>query len=366
MTRANAAEPGYIPEITALRGLAAIFVCAFHLRYTLDGFSVHASSWFKSPFLNKADLWVDFFFVLSGFVLAFRYRLGLGPGLKGWLNYFRSRVARIFPVHVFFVVIYLGFNFFRGLDSFDQIRYAKEVIATLFLVQSWGHYFGNHLNFPSWSLSAEWGAYLVLPFLISANVVIRNRVFWVLSAFLLMLATPFFSLLVIQVPMNQMKELTGLFRSIPEALFGASLSVLFSHGTRRLSGALADLVFTVAVTLLMSFFWLGLPACWFVIPAGGLILALPNAGPIWRRVLLARPLQWLGGISFSLYMSHALVMELMMESSKRFQWKKILNLNFSQTLFLFLAEILICLVLADGVQRLIERPFFKMIRADRE
>ncbi len=64
--------------LDGLRGIAAILVVCFHL------FEAHATNRFTQMF-NHACLAVDFFFVLSGFVISYAYdaRWGQG-GLSTW------------------------------------------------------------------------------------------------------------------------------------------------------------------------------------------------------------------------------------------------------------------------------------------
>src|SRR5689334_24846095 len=63
-----------LPSLTAMRGVAALLVAFFHLRYGIMGVPLFDYYVFKLRFGGRGYLWVDFFFILSGFVLAYRYR----------------------------------------------------------------------------------------------------------------------------------------------------------------------------------------------------------------------------------------------------------------------------------------------------
>ena len=112
-------------------------------------------------FGNRGYLWVDFFFILSGFILAYRYGDACSKlNLRGYGHFVWQRVARIWPLNVVTVliaIVYLGSKYGASYLRRDAI------VANLLLVHGWGHYFAPPLDFPSWSLSCEWGAYLVLP-----------------------------------------------------------------------------------------------------------------------------------------------------------------------------------------------------------
>jgi peptidoglycan/LPS O-acetylase OafA/YrhL len=155
-----------IGALTGLRGVAAIWVLLFHICKIL----LVLGLW---PELTQM-LWniagpgyigVDMFFVLSGFVLAYNY-----PSVSlntEYLLFLRKRLARIYPVHVTVLIVaalLAGFLWLFGLRSWqpDQFKLV-DLLANLTLTQSW---FGAPLeswNLVSWSISAEWFAYLAFP-----------------------------------------------------------------------------------------------------------------------------------------------------------------------------------------------------------
>ncbi|ABC23558.1 acyltransferase family protein [Rhodospirillum rubrum] len=107
---------------------------------------------------------VSVFFVLSGFILTYRY-----PALTdraAIVRFWVARVARIWPAHAFILFVLLLVNY----DSMPDIESTslKNILANVFLVQSWfpyaGYFFGY--NSVSWSISTEMGFYLLFPFLI--------------------------------------------------------------------------------------------------------------------------------------------------------------------------------------------------------
>src|ERR1044071_7652058 len=157
-----------------MRGVAALLVAFFHLRFGISGIPLFDYYIFSFRFGNKGYLWVDFFFILSGFILTYRYRDACRRlNLRVYSNFIWHRFARIWPlqlVTVIAAVIYLGYK--------NGIAYVapSAVIANLFLVHGWGRYFPPPLNFPSWSLSDEWGAYLVLPLYLLAVARLRSRI----------------------------------------------------------------------------------------------------------------------------------------------------------------------------------------------
>jgi peptidoglycan/LPS O-acetylase OafA/YrhL len=121
------------------------------------------------------NLFVDLFFVVSGFVIASQYLGRVGDPLSIGRFIWR-RLARIYPLHLatlaFYVVLALALHF--GIARTDHpARYPfSDLPAQLLLLHAID---GARLtfNFPSWSLSAEMFCYVLFPLI--AITVTRNR-----------------------------------------------------------------------------------------------------------------------------------------------------------------------------------------------
>src|SRR3569623_2133237 len=89
---------GYVYGLDALRGIAALLVAVFHFdRWALPNLSL-------GPFdalIGNGYIWVDFFFILSGFVMTHvdcSSFLG-GRGIAGYREFLGARLARVYPRH---------------------------------------------------------------------------------------------------------------------------------------------------------------------------------------------------------------------------------------------------------------------------
>lgn len=176
---------------TSLRGLAALMVVFVHFRSFL-----HASI---DPdeitfFLYKGYLWVDFFFILSGFVMAYVYDIERPKpySIRDTMHFLIARIARIYPLHfisllvtlLFFIIVALA-GLGSGEESCcvfdDSLRTPESLIANLFLIQAWGMFDWVTWNFPSWSLSAEFFCYLIFAILLTKDVESRKLALVILS-----------------------------------------------------------------------------------------------------------------------------------------------------------------------------------------
>ncbi len=144
--------------LDGLRGVAAIMVIFFHLfeTYCPPGAQQH---------INHGYLAVDFFFVLSGFVIGYAYDDRWGK-MSTW-GFFKRRLTRLHPMVIAGTII--GFAmFYFGATAFPAILQAPAwkvfvclVMALLMIpagpkmdIRGWGE--TNSFNGPNWSLTLEY------------------------------------------------------------------------------------------------------------------------------------------------------------------------------------------------------------------
>jgi peptidoglycan/LPS O-acetylase OafA/YrhL len=149
--------------LTGLRGVAALLVCVHHLVLDLGGWPPPpATLAIETPLRALAlrgYLMVDLFFVLSGFVMALAYEGWFAgrPDIETYARFLWRRFARLWPLHAFLVLLLLGAQVLDG----HVLVWWRMVVANLAMVQAWD--LSETLNIPSWSLSTEWGAYVLFP-----------------------------------------------------------------------------------------------------------------------------------------------------------------------------------------------------------
>ena len=153
-----ASKPRY-EILDGLRGVAAMIVVAFHLFETYS----------KGPvfqILNHGYLAVDFFFVLSGFVIGYAYDDRWGKMSIG--GFFKRRLVRLHPMVIMGTFIGALLYYFSDCAAFPPISQTswQKVIAMMLLgftmlpatlnmdIRGWGE--TNPLNGPAWSLQYEY------------------------------------------------------------------------------------------------------------------------------------------------------------------------------------------------------------------
>lgn len=149
-------EKPRLDALTSLRFFAATSIVLMHFRSSILPES--------APFLQNFAFFqgVSFFYVLSGFILAYVYpKL---DGLKQILNFLRARFARVYPTHLLTLII--SASMLR--TSMSTIDFCQLLGCNLLLVQDWIPVTAFYWSFnsPAWSISCEFFFYLCFPFLI--------------------------------------------------------------------------------------------------------------------------------------------------------------------------------------------------------
>lgn len=155
------------------RGLAALMVAAYH--FEANSHLYHIS------FFRNAFLFVDFFFVLSGFVIAHAYASEIGTARQG-AAFMVRRFGRVYPLHFVVLAAFVaveglklilsqGFGINTATPAFDPAGYTP--LATLpghiALTTSLGLHDTLTWNGPDWSISAEFWTYLVFALIVLAT-----------------------------------------------------------------------------------------------------------------------------------------------------------------------------------------------------
>jgi peptidoglycan/LPS O-acetylase OafA/YrhL len=156
--------------LDSFRGLCALSVVVFHL-HLFQGFS----EW---DFFRSAGLMVEFFFTLSGFVLAYRYALEPIDG-DGFRRYMISRFFRIYPLHLVMLLLFSLAMFWGELTASQLQQWLYQIL----LLQAWlpsGDPFG--FNGPAWSISVEFYLYVLFGAILWATLRWRQAAFVLLVA----------------------------------------------------------------------------------------------------------------------------------------------------------------------------------------
>ncbi len=354
MTRqleSNQRKTEEILAITSVRGLASFWVLLFHLSGILRQILPELS--FANPLILQGHLAVPFFFILSGYILALRYRLTIKTVPRRHLfKFWGLRLGRIYPVHLLTLLVSLLLVARRGWPS-GPGHSPQVFIANLLLVHAWSPTFNLSWNYPAWSVSSEWFAYLLCPWLFVFLQTAKEKVvrLWLLLAFLAAILT-------------QVMEYTffrGLLVVIPTFSGGAFMATLHSNLKEKKPSRIR-----LGFPLLFSFFLI--PFCFsdnslvtalYVVFSFVLVAELGKQPRRDFGALRSKTLVYLGDISYSLYLTHAITITLL---TRFFPFEKFMKADLLIRLLLSLGTLAAILSVASIVFHSFEKPIRDGIR----
>jgi peptidoglycan/LPS O-acetylase OafA/YrhL len=299
----------YIVSHTSIRGIAALLVVFYHLQF---GAPVKFSWETATPFFRVGYLWVDLFFILSGFVISYSARTDERapfdwPQVKSfWL----LRFARIYPLHVFCLLVMLvealgetavGLVLHKQMVPPDLWSAGSilHFFEQLFLLNGWGLTGRSGWNIPSWSISTEVVAYLLFP-AVAAFMVKGGRSAIAAMGFA---SVCFYAWVAATTGVLDITQGAAVLR----CLSGFSLGMIL-YATRaqfdRLPDSVLGLLQAIGALLAIGTPLLGLNDV-AAIPGFFLLVAAtwPDRGWL-ARPLRTRVMHWLGEISYSVYLNH--------------------------------------------------------------
>ncbi|MFW2830110.1 acyltransferase family protein [Sphingomonas sp. ID0503] len=300
---------------TALRGVAALMVVAYHLQFGA-GYRLPLET--VTPFWERGYLLVDLFFVLSGFVISYANDADRArPFTAGeYGRFLMMRIARIYPLHLacllalaaFGVVVGAGMELLRN-HSVPMPGAWSDFLIQLALLNAW--FGGEGWNVPSWSISAEMFAYLVFPLIVS----LRARSGAVTIAALLSLAAVFY--LWIAATTGSLDIVVGLAPLRCLAGFVLGMCLFYGReGIARLGEPVLSILQLAALALLLLTLALGWNDVAAVPAFAVLVGATWTDRGVLARALVGRVSLFLGKISYSIYLTHLVVLYV-------FSWRRI-------------------------------------------
>jgi peptidoglycan/LPS O-acetylase OafA/YrhL len=288
------------PKLQALRGIAACVLVFYKSPVTLGSLA--------TAFMIHAYLFVDLFFVLSGFVLCHAYGLAIGRGLS-FGRFMGLRLARVYPLHLAMLLAFVAYELLRRYFLQGEPQAARSVeafLSNLLLIQSLGVHDLLTWNTPSWSISVELYTYVLFFVALKTLDVAQS---WRFPLIVVLLAYGAIALaghshLNITYDLGFVRCVGGFYLGILVYRTQAVWRLWLSGWVGR-----AEWLALIALGILISCSGLGLGVQYLAILGFAFAIAVfALSQPSWLSALLcSRPLQWLGDVSYSIYMVHYLV-----------------------------------------------------------
>ena len=281
-----------IHTLDGFRGIFALMIIIDH--------AANDSFIFQDFIVQKADYFVDYFFVLSGFVISYNY-LHKIKDFASFKDFMVRRLIRLYPLLLYTTLLFFGLMLIgKHWNTFNDPYPVLflQLTDTLTLMNS-NPIFGSSLgiNYPSWSISSEMISYALFGcclFMFRKNAVIVLSLF-LLGAGLFILYTGKYMY------MGDFGFVRGLFCFILGYLVH-----LLSQKVNARFGTLPELLFLFLLLLVFKY----LPSEGAILLpfvfALGIFIFVSGKGII-TSFLETKPAQFLGKISYSVYLNHAIV-----------------------------------------------------------
>lgn len=281
----------YFGSLESLRGVAALLVAAYH------------ADWINVWAVRNGYLMVDFFFVLSGFVICHTYATRILDGFS-FSQFVFTRIGRLYPLHLAMLLAWVGIECLKwyaqakGMNP-EVPAFSRNdggaLLGNLLLVHSFG-FSSMTFNGPSWSIGAEFYVYLLFGALLLA--VRRHRA----AVFLALSVTALGLLLYLGETELSANARYGAIRCVYGFFLGAAAYLAFAKPPRVISPSLV-LLLTSCILLgkdakTLSDFLMPPLFCWLIVSVAY------GHDSFAGRLLNAKPLRWLGEVSYSIYMTH--------------------------------------------------------------
>lgn len=292
------------------RGICAIMVVIYH--------SQRYGHSHNLLLVSNSYLFVDFFFVLSGFIIFQVYGNTLLEK-RDVIRFIVRRFGRLFPLHLFVLIVLLGYEFLRlvlidygGMRSgVAPFQSPERGVGTFFLnllfLNSMGLYEKGSWNTPSWSVGAEFYTYLLFAFTAPLQ-----KYKWIFVGGLLTVAAAGMAIIFSKSPdfMNATYDL-GLVRCVIGFSIGVVVSIMRAPLKRyiaRISFSSLMLFVEIATVFLVLYFvsYAGHGPVGIFAPiifSFAVFVFSFESGGI-SRALSWAPFQFVGRLSFSIYMVH--------------------------------------------------------------
>lgn len=316
-----------LTKLDGLRGIASLMIVLYHYpaRY------IHQDL-YEFFFIRKAYTFVDFFFVLSGFVIAYNYN-SLGS-FQEFKVFYKKRFIRLYPMLFFSVLVYFSFRVF-AIYSFPSVVDSDTDIQGLMMKALDSLLFTNStpilgsttgLNLPSWSISSEMISYFVFGIIaLISSLRVKNSIYLGLilsSAIILFNLGTLFKL-------GDYGFIRGLFSFLlgyfvwKMSLEDFRLKNYLEYATPLLIGIclyILSITQEKGTALLFE----------FVVPVvfGVAILIILKSDGLLSKLLQSKAIQFLGEISYSLYLNHFLI--ILVVPQVLFKFLKLENNTFNQ------------------------------------
>ncbi len=296
--------------IDALRGIAILLVILGHCTQ----FGTNNYGHFLKLFLGKCEYGVQLFYIASAFTLFLSFNNRIKKENSPYLNFFIRRFFRIAPMFYTAVIFYLV----HGNSWTDNVPISiySKVVPQFLLINGFSPYWMSSVVPGGWSVGLEMSFYMLIPFLFTKIKNLNSALlFFLISVFLQYLLKLYF----VQFPLISNASLWSrfLYCYLPSQLPVFTMGIVLFH---LLTGEIRNfkinpINFFLLFLIIGLQFWLELEILPnFILVSIGLLFLSIALFKLNESIFTNVVICFIGKISFSLYLIHFAVLELLIDN----------------------------------------------------
>lgn len=302
---------------------------------------------------------VDIFFVISGYLISKIIIDELSIESFHLMEFYKRRIIRIFPALIFMLSTLLIVSFFLSLPSEIESLNATVIAATLSVSNIYFWFETNYFSpaaelqplLHTWSLGVEEQFYLIFPLLL---ILVKkhfnqNYIRFLIAIIAISLVFSWYL---------SVNHTAAGFYLLPSRAWELAMGslVALNYFPKIKSTVLINTLFVIGVLLLfLGFFYTEphwhFPFPWALVPCFGtfILLAYGNKTSL-SKVLSIKPMQFIGKISYSLYLWHWPIITL-------YRIETGIELDLAETLMLVIASILVATISYEFIEKVFLRKY---------
>lgn len=349
----NLKATNYLTKFDGLRGFFCLLVLIQH--YHIFNLPPYISD---SNFRYLSFIFVDYFFVLSGFVISLNYQFKLNT-FNNLKEYLLKRFLRLYPLLFYTSIVYLFLLFlFEGFKN----NYLTSFFSDIFFTSSFGLIPDDaSVNGITWSISSEIINYLLFGILFysvrknsNRHLIILLVLFIILIYFKSLNEILFFSTHALGWLRGLLGFFIGYFSQFLHRICSKKLPHIFEY--LFIIGLLYIFTFENYLTYPLNNLFLSI----FILAYFGLgLFILANTNGILSKILESNLFSFIGKISYSIYLNHMLILNFVM---KPILDKLRLEDNLLNQWSVLISTLLICIIYSNLTYSLIEMKFINYFR----
>lgn len=341
--------------LESLRGLSALMVVLYHMK--------PATLLSESHISRSGYFFVDFFFVLSGFVIFYNYQDRL-IDLNSLKTFYIRRLKRLYPLHFYTLILTLVLAIFKLLLSnyivFEEAPFKEDFLRSflpqLFLLNSTPLFYDFDWNGQNWSISAELIAYILSGGLLFA--LRKKKKALMLSMIIIVVLS--YSFFIFSGDYNIAKNFEFSFlRGFIGFFSGALICALYQRIKVLFGGktiwSLLELFSVSAIILCLYYGRIIRDHYYLLIAVFSLsVLLFAFQRGVISSLLKASVFTRIGLWSYSIYLNHILVLRIM-----DVLFKKVLKIDSNYYIFIEIFTLVILVLYSKFTYNFIEKRFYK-------